>query len=312
MQKHHVVASIPGNIHWGFFDGTLPPVAEIASGDTVTMHCLTGEPADLPTDIPVLEEHREILVKTPRGHGPRLLTGPAKVAGAKPGQVLQVDILDVQLRQEWGFNLIIPLRGTLPDRFPTFRRLIVPLDRQNKVAKMPWGLDLPLAPFCGVMAVAPPPAWGRITSLIPRAIGGNMDNRELRPGTTLYLPIFVEGALFSAGDGHAAQGDGEVCQTALETSVSGTFRLTVRSDLSYDFPTAETPTHLMTVGLHEDLDDAAVQATGHMVSLIQERAGLTAEDAYTLCSLAMDLRITQCVDGNKGVHALLPKAYLAR
>ena len=146
--------------------------------------------------------------------------------------------------------------------------------------------------------------------MTPREFGGNMDNKELVAGTTLYLPVWTEGALFSAGDGHAVQGDGEVCLTAIEASLSGTFELVVRKDLSLKFPRAESPTHYITMGMNEDLDDAAKQALREMIALVGEVAGLSPEDAYTLCSLAADLRVTQLVDGNKGIHAMLDKAVL--
>ena len=178
-----------------------------------------------------------------------ILTGPIAVEGAEPGDVLEVDILDVQLRQDWGYNLIRPLAGTLPDDFHETRLLNIPLDRERMVGRLPWGLDLPLKPFFGVMGVAPPPAWGRITSLIPRAMGGNLDNKELGAGAKLYLPVFVPGALFSCGDGHGVQGDGEVCVTAIETALQGRFRLTLRKDLRLDYPRAETSDPL-----HDDGD----------------------------------------------------------
>lgn len=309
--RHHHVRSIPETVHWGFFDAAIAPALWIESGDTVTLDCLSGEPDDLPAE-GVLPEHRAVLAACTKGPGPHLLTGPVAVRGAEPGHVLQVDILDVRLRQDWGFNKIIALRGTLPDQFPRSRHLHIPLDRARNVARLPWGMELPLRPFCGVMGVAPPPGWGRISSLIPRAHGGNMDNKELGPGATLYLPVFVPGGCFSAGDGHAAQGDGEVCQTALETAVTARFRLTLRTDLPADALWGETPDALIAIALHEDLDDAAAIATRGMIRLLQERGGLDDEDAYRLCSLAMDLRITQCVDGNKGVHAMFPKALLRR
>ena len=145
--------------------------------------------------------------------------------------MLEVEILDVKLRQDWGYNIIRPLAGTLPDDFHETRLMHIPLDEERKVGRLPWGLELPLAPFFGVMGVAPPPHWGRITSIVPRAHGGNLDNKELGAGATLYLPVFVEGALFSCGDGHGAQGDGEVCVTAIETALQGTFEIVLRKDL---------------------------------------------------------------------------------
>jgi acetamidase/formamidase len=178
------------------------------------------------------------------------------------------------------------------------------------VAHLSWGLRLPLKPFFGVMGVAPPKNWGRISTIQPRAHGGNIDNKELVAGTTLYLPVFEEGALFSCGDGHGAQGDGEVCLTAVETALEGTFRLTVRDDFELRYPRAETPTHIITMGLHEDLDRCAEMALRDMIAWIRSRTGLDPEDAYMLCSLAGDLRITQTVNGNKGVHMMMEKALL--
>jgi acetamidase/formamidase len=187
----------------------------------------------------------------------------------------------------------------------------MPIDTQAATVTLPWGSELSLRPFFGIMAVAPPPNWGRITSVVPRAHGGNMDNKELVAGTTLYLPVFNDGALFCAGDGHGVQGDGEVCLTALETSLRGTFRLTVRKDLSFALPRGEADDWIMTMAFHEDLDDAAAIALREMIGWIVERRGLGREDAYMLCSLAADLRVTQTVDGNKGIHCVLPKAALA-
>jgi acetamidase/formamidase len=237
-----------------------------------------------------------------------ILTGPVAVTGAEPGDVIEVDILDVRLRQDWGYNLIRPLAGTLPDDFHEPRLINIPLDQTRMVGRLPWGLDLPLAPFFGVMGVAPPPAWGRITSLIPRAMGGNLDNKELTPGAKLYLPVFVPGALFSCGDGHGVQGDGEVCVTAIETALQGRFRLTLRKDLRLDYPRAETPTHYMTMAMDPDLDQCVVRALRDMIVLLGEKRNLSREDAYTLCSLAADLRVTQTVNGSKGIHCMIAKA----
>jgi len=222
--------------------------------------------------------------------------------------VLEVEILDVKLRQDWGYNLIRPLAGTLPDDFHEARLMNIPLDKTRMVAHLPWGLELPLAPFFGVMGVAPPPAWGRITSLIPRAMGGNLDNKELTPGAKLYLPVFVPGALFSCGDGHGAQGDGEVCVTAIETALQGRFKLTLRRDLRLDYPRAETPTHYMTMAMDPDLDQCVVRSLRDMIVLLGEKRNLSREDAYTLCSLAADLRVTQTVNSSKGIHCMIAKS----
>lgn len=175
---------------------------------------------------------------------------------------------------------------------------------------LPWGTEIPLDPFFGIMGVAPPPAWGRVGSPVPRSFGGNMDFKELRPGSTLYLPVFNKGALFFAGDGHGVQGDGEVCITALETGVTGTFRLTARKDMKLSHPFAETATHLISIGLDEDLDQAAKQAVREMVAHVCARTELTRNQASMLCSLAGNLRVTQLVDGNKGIHMMLAKTFL--
>ena len=237
--------------------------------------------------------------------------------GAKAGQVLEVRIKAIELLSNWGYNFIRPLFGALPNDFERLRLMHIPLDKARMVGKLPWGLELPLKPFFGIMAVAPPAAWGEIASPPPRRNGGNIDNKELVAGTTLYLPIHVDGALFSTGDGHGAQGDGEVCITAIETGLIGTFEFHLRDDMALDdmaleWPLAETPTHMITMAFDPDLDDAVVIALRDMIKLICARTGISREDAYTLCSLAADLRVTQVVNGAKGIHVMLEKAMLAR
>jgi acetamidase/formamidase len=223
--------------------------------------------------------------------------------------VLEIEILSIEPRQNWGYTRVRPLAGTLPEDFPIRRLWHSKIDRQRGVGTLPWGAEIALAPFFGVMGVAPPLVYGACSSIQPREFGGNMDLKELVAGTTLYLPVWAPGALFSAGDGHGVQGDGEVCVTALETALAGSFRLTVRKDLRFDLPRAETPTHHITMGFDEDLDDAAKTALRKMLDLIGERMGLSREDAYMFASLAVDLRVTQLVDGNKGIHAMLEKRY---
>ena len=313
MSTHHTVACRPEQCHWGFFDAALTPVATLASGDTVSVDCVSGGRDILPADpaFEILADHRAIHEALQPRLGAHILTGPVAVEGALPGDVLQIDILSIEPRQNWGYTRIRPLAGTLPEDFPITRLWHSHIDRQRGTALLPIGREIELAPFFGVMGVAPPPHYGACSSIQPREFGGNMDLKELVAGTTLYLPVWAPGALFSVGDGHGVQGDGEVCITALETALSGTFRLSVRNDLHFTLPRAETPTHHITMAFNEDLDDAAKDALRAMLDLIGETMGLKREDAYMFASLAVDMRVTQLVDGNKGIHAMLAKRYVA-
>lgn len=304
----HRLKASPETCAWGYFDASVDAALEIQSGETVTIETVSGGPDQLPQPkegFHIPPELLDIHTRSQRQLPGHILTGPVSVAGAKPGHVLEVRILDIQLRQDWGWNMIRPLAGTLPDDFQTGRVVTIPLNHDTMTARMQWGLELPLKPFFGVMGVAPPPNWGRISTIQPRAHGGNIDNKELVAGTTLYLPVFNEGAMFSCGDGHGAQGDGEVCVTAIETALEGTFQLSLRDDFSIQFPRAETPTHLITMGMHEDLDRCVEMALRDMITWIVHRTGLRPEDAYMLCSLAGDLRVTQTVNGNKGIHMMM-------
>ncbi|KLK90478.1 amidase [Microvirga vignae] len=313
MAHHHLAAS-PETCHWGYFDAQQPSVLTIRSGDRVTIDTVSGGPDVLPTqDFHVPPELLAIhAAESGLPFGPHILTGPVAVEEAASGDVLEIRILDVKLRQDWGYNFSGPLAGTLRDDFAAHHLMHIPLDQDRLVARLPWGLELPLRPFFGVMGVAPPPAWKRCTSVVPRAFGGNLDNKELTPGTTLFLPVFVAGALFSCGDGHAAQGDGEVNDTAIETALSGTFEILVRKDLRYTYPCAETPTHVLTFGMDPDLDRCVERALRNMIALIVECCGISREDAYALCSIAADLRVTQMVNQHKGVHCMLEKRFLKR
>lgn len=297
----------PGTVHWGYFDAALPPVAEIGSGDTVVLHTISGSRDDLPPPggMTIRPEHARVHAAVTPELGPHIMTGPVAVRGAEPGDALRVDILDVALRENWGFNLIRPGAGALPEDFPYHRRIHLAIDRKRGGVWTPWGLEIPAKPFFGVMGTAPAPELGRLTSVVPRSFGGNIDNKELVAGATLYLPVWTKGALFSAGDGHAAQGDGEVCLTAVEMGLSGTFRLTLVKGANLQAPRAETPTHLITMGFDEDLDEAARLALRDMIRLITQSTSLSPDEAYRLCSLAADLRVTQLVNRHKGIHAML-------
>ena len=301
-------------VHWGYFDAALKPLITVDPGDTVVIATVSGHSNQLPpanSGLTVPDALRAVHAHVqPKLGGPHILTGPVAVRGAKAGQVLEVHIKAIDLSFDWGYNVIRPLAGALPDDFKQTRLIHIPLDRKRMVGKMPWGLELALKPFFGIMATSPPAAWGPVASPPPRRNGGNMDNKELVAGTTLFLPIHVDGAMFSCGDGHGVQGDGEVCITAIETGLIGTFELHVRDDMTLEWPMAETPTHVMTMAFDPDLDDCVVIALRDMIKLICARTNLSREDAYTLCSLAADLRVTQVVNGSKGIHVMLEKALL--
>jgi acetamidase/formamidase len=313
--KTHLLKSSPETVHWGFFDGSLPPVLTVDNGDRVVIECITCNPEWLPppsTNFEVLPEIKEVHQKAKRGTGNHILTGPIAVNGAKVGDVLEVKIIDIELRQDWGFNIFRAYGGTLPDDFPYQRLIHVPVDRTKKLATLPSGIKVPLSPFFGQLAVAPPKAFGRQNSKEPREFGGNLDCKDLTAGSTIYLPVWNDGALFSTGDGHGAQGHGEVDGTAIETSLKGTFEFHVRKDLGWKLPRGETPTHLVAFGLDWDLDDAARQALRQMIDWVVSLTGIPKDEAYALCSFACDLHVTQTVNNVKGVHAMLAKSIIAK
>ncbi len=313
MSTHHKLPANTLSVHRGVFGAQISPVLTIHSGDTVEVSTLSGNDNDLPdkdSGFIVSAEHTDVLAKVPRGEGPHFMTGPIAVAGAMPGDELVVEIVSVELAQDWGWNLILPSHGTLPEDFPQKRLLHVAIDRKRGVVKMPWGLELPATPFFGIIGVAPQPTHARLTSDIPGTFGGNIDNKHLVAGATLHLPVFNPGALLSIGDGHALQGDGEVCLTAIETNLHGTIRITVTKNTGLKSPWAETPTHVITMAFDLDLDTAARSAVRDMVRLARSLGNLSPADAYTLTSIAADVHVTQLVNVHKGVHVTLAKSAL--
>jgi len=310
-----VLKATPATVHWGYLDAAIPPALTIDSGERVRIECVTGGPEWLPPadrGFDLLPDLLEVIHKVKKGSGNHIFTGPVYVRGAQIGDVLEVKILDIELRQNWGWNIFRSYMGTVPEDYRYTRLMHVALDLQSKIALMPSGFRIPLAPFFGQLAVAPPAAVGRQNSKEPREFGGNLDCKELTSGSTIYLPVWNVGALFSTGDGHAAQGDGEVNGTAIETSLAGTFEFVVRKDLGWTIPRAETPTHYITFGLDPDLDDAARQCLKEMISWIIALTGIHKDEAYSLCSFVCDLHVTQTVNNVKGVHAMLPKSVLVK
>jgi acetamidase/formamidase len=310
MSRRHEVFATPETVHWGYFDSTLKPILAIDPGDRIVMHSVFGLPTDMhPNRDRVPPELSAIHERVEHSMGPHILGGPFYVNGVEPGDVLVVDVRDVQLRFDWGHNRFGPHKGTLPEDFPKARSWVIEIDKTCKTAEWINGIRVPLQhPFFGIIGVAPPPGWGRISSRIPREHGGNIDNKELGAGATLYLPVFNEGALLSLGDGHAAQGDGEVDGTAVETGLTGEFEISVRRDIALRLPRAETPSHYITMGFDPDLNVAVKIALREMLDHMVTTYDLSREEAYSLSTALVDLRITQTVNGSKGVHAMLPKA----
>ncbi|HLY18795.1 MAG TPA: acetamidase/formamidase family protein [Bryobacteraceae bacterium] len=304
----------PKTVAWGYYAAATPPVLRIRSGDSVEMETLiTNSPARLeaagvpPAEIEqaLRDVYREVTDKGPGGH---ILTGPIYVEGAEPGDTLEVRIRSIQLALPYAYNVFRPGAGFLPDAFPYARTKIIPLDREKMIAKFATNIEIPLRPFFGSMGVAPPENLGRISSVPPWFHAGNIDNKEFVAGTTLFIPVHARGALFQAGDGHAGQGNGEVDITAMETSLTGVFQFIVRKDLHLRWPRGETPTHYITMGMHEDLREAARLAAEEMIDFLVTEKHLARDDAYMLSSVAADFCITQLVDGNRGVHAMMAKA----
>jgi acetamidase/formamidase len=303
----------PATVAWGYYDAAATPVLRVQSGDEVEVGTLiTSSPARLEgAGVPAaqVEPALRAIYDSVKVHGPggHILTGPIYVDGADSGDVLEVRIEAIDLAIPYAYNAFGPRSGFLPEDFPYSRMKIIPLDRERMVAHFAPGIDLPLHPFFGSIGVAPPAAMGRISSAPPGIHAGNLDNKELVAGTTLYIPVHARGALLEIGDGHAGQGNGEVDITALETSLRGRFQLIVRKDLHGDWPWAETPTHYITMGIDKDLVTATKTAVRQAIDFLVKTRGLTRDDAYMLVSVSSDVDVTELVDGTVGVHVMIPK-----
>lgn len=320
LARDYELRATPATVAWGHYDASDRPALTVRSGDTVTVHTvLTNSPAGLekagvaPADVqPELRVLYDQVPITARGPGGHILTGPIAIEGAEPGDTLEVRILKIDLAIPYAYNAFRYGAGFLTDDFPYARTRIVPLDRRRMVARFGPGIEVPLRPFFGSMGVAPPPAFGRYDSAPPTIIGGNMDDKALVAGTTLFLPVFVPGALFAAGDGHAAQGNGEVDITALETSLVGTFQFLLHKATHQTYPRAETPDAYIAMGFDDDLSNATRKALRNAIDFLVAAKGMTRDDAYMLLSVAGDVEITELVDRNKGVHVVIPKRLFVR
>jgi acetamidase/formamidase len=333
----HRLAATPETIHWGFFSSRLRPVLHIRSGDYVHIETITHHAGDAPDVLidagiaPIFEQ------VTDRGPGPHILTGPIHVEGARPGDTLAVRILDATPRLPYGANLAAHW-GALYKEFGKERVTIYALDTVRNRATAAFAFDwtetplanapgrlldpatqrrepalvdvnVPLRPHFGVMGVAPA-GDERVDSVPPGEFGGNVDNWRIGPGSTVYYPVYQEGALLSLGDPHAAEGDGELSGTAVEASLNGVIEVTVLRDMPLRAPVAETPELWITHGFGADLDTAMHGAAMEMLRLLTERHGFSRDDAYSLMSAGVDFGVTQVVNRTKGVHALLSKSLL--
>ncbi len=306
----------PKTVAWGHYVAGATPALTIKSGDTVVIHTLlTNSPAGLekagvaPADVePALRAVFDGVPASERGPGGHILTGPIAIEGAEPGDTLEVRIVKIDLAIPYSYNAFRYGAGFLTDDFLEPHVKIVPLDRKAMLGRFGPGIDVPLHPFFGSMGVAPPASFGRYDSAPPTIIGGNMDDKALVAGTTLFLPVHASGALFQVGDGHAAQGNGEVDITALETSLTGTFQFILHKREATPYPRAETPTHYIAMGFDDDLSNATRKAVRNMIAWLVAAKGMSREDAYMLVSVAGDVEVTELVDRNKGVHVMLPKS----
>jgi acetamidase/formamidase len=312
--KTHELKASPTTVTWGYYDAASKPVLRIQSGDTVQVHTLiTNTPEGLKRAFvqpDQIEQALKDIVEQVKDKGPggHILTGPIYIEGAEPGDTLEVRIQKIKLAIPYGYNGFSSTRGFLPEDFPDKTRVkIIPLDEKRMVGIFGKDIEIPLRPFFGSMGVAPPPSAGRISSGPPGVHAGNLDNKELVEGTTLFIPVHARGALFAVGDGHAAQGNGEVDITALETSLHGTLQFIVRKDLKLRWPRAETPTHYIVMGLDKDLTKATKLAVREAIDFLVTEKDLSPDDAYMLASMTVDFCITQVVDGTLGVHGMIPK-----
>jgi acetamidase/formamidase len=310
----------PQTVNIGNFNAATRPALTIESGDTVVIETAAAmEPAEIdqsgvvaPSAVPqyVRDIYRDV---KDRGPGPHVLTGPVFVTGAMPGDVLEVRILDIDLAVDYGYNRQRPYNGALPEEFPGFFQRIMRINRQAKTAEIAPGVVVPLTrPFFGTMGVAPLPAMGQISSAPPGIHTGNIDNKDVAAGATLYMPVYAPGALFSVVAVPVAQGQGEVDLSAVETGLRGRFQFIVRKDMKITWPRAETATHWIVMGLNPNLEEAMKIAVRETIALITERfPKLSRQEAYMIASIAVDYHVTQVVDGTKGIHGMIPKAIFA-
>ncbi len=318
------IPSTPATVVRGVIPANVPPIMRVQQGQMVTIDTLSHQGLNTGDDPiaffakggikseDVLKDAVDVYgrVKPTPGMGAHVLTGPVYIEGAEPGDMLEVRVIDVKFRVPYGVNATNKGSGVLPELLsePVFR--IIRLDLDRNVALFTPEIEVPLAPFMGIMAVAPPADMATVSSRPPGIFGGNLDLKQLTRGATLYLPVFNAGALFFTGDAHAAQGDGEVDGTAIETSLTPTFQFIVHKGKGkhLNWPRAETPTHYISMGVDRDLNVAMKAATQEAVNFLMQEKGLSARDAYQLASIAVDFRVAEAVNLNQMIYGMIPKS----
>ncbi len=306
----HSLEPVEGILH-GSFSRDFAPVLTIDSGDHVIFRTmdvgwnlvpLTADPST----------HRKFEPRVAGRDDGHAVCGPVAIRGAQPGMTLEIDIIDIQ-SGDWGWTRAGGFPSPLNKRLNIHEQgqtLVWTIDQESKTARNQLGFEVPIAPFMGVMGM-PPAEPGIHSTVPPRVTGGNIDCKELLPGSTLYLPIAVEGGLFSTGDGHAAQGDGEVSGTGIECPIDRVeLGFTLRTDLALNAPRANTAAGWITFGFNADLDEAMAMALDGMLDLMGEQYGLSRSDAIGVASAVVDLHVTQVVNRVLGVHAILPHGLL--
>ena len=332
----HRLPAGPATVHWGYFDAALAPVLRVKSGDLIHAEAIThhaGDAPELMMDEAVSAIFRDI-PESDRNPGVHIMTGPIFVEDARPGDMLEVRYLRMTPRCAYGSNLAANW-GYLYEEFgQTERVTIYGLDADSQAAHALYAYDfpgkylvpgtvthcpacdrqpaldgvrVPARPHLGTAGVAMDVA-GRVSTIPPGAHGGNIDNWRIGAGATMYYPVQVDGALFSIGDPHVSQGDGEISGTAIEASLDVLMQIIVRRDFAFPSPLLETPRYWIVHGFHEDLNVATRNASTDMLALLSEHMGLKAADAYSLMSVAADLGVTQVVDGRQGAHVRIARS----
>lgn len=326
IKPDQVVRSVPENMVWGYFGADVPPVARVKAGNIVEIHTVSTsgisqkDPESFfkNNNLPIDQHAREVIdimknVKPePSGIRGHMMTGPIYIEGAEPGDSLEIRILDLPLRSTYGVNSVWPGGGGIPDAVTSRESFVYRYDKKKNTASFMEGIEIPLRPFMGVMALSPPPEVGRVSSIPPDFFGGNLDIKHLIKGTTLHLPVSVPGGLFTTGDCHSAQGNGEVSGVAIEASLTLVAQFIVHKGKTIKQPFAETPTHFIAIGLDPDLDKAMKNALTEAVNFISMELGFTFNQALSIASTGVDFEVSQVVDRTLGVHAMIPKSIFTK